>query len=60
VLDKINNIANNSFSYSYNVTKNNKAILAINSKQGLVYNIRLNKKKLLTKAFNLNYILAEF
>jgi hypothetical protein len=60
MLNKINNIANNSFSYSYNITKNNRAILTINLKQGLVYNIYLNKKKLLIKAFNLNHILTEF
>jgi hypothetical protein len=60
MLDKINNVANNSFSYFYNVIKNNKAILVINSEQGLVYSIRLNKKKLLTKAFNLDYVLIEF
>jgi hypothetical protein len=60
MLNKMNNIANNSFSYFYNVTKNNRAILTINLKQGLVYSIRLNREKLLTKAFNLNYILAEF
>jgi hypothetical protein len=60
MLNKINNIANNSFSYFYNITKNNKAILAVNLEQGLVYSIRLDREKLLTKAFNLNYILAEF
>jgi hypothetical protein len=60
MLNKINNVANSSFSYSYNITKNDKAMLAVNSEQGLVYSIRLNKKKLLTKAFNLNYILTEF
>jgi hypothetical protein len=56
----MNNIANNSFSYSYNITKDNKAMLAVNLEQGLIYNICLNKKKLLTKAFNLNHILTEF
>jgi hypothetical protein len=35
-------------------------MLTVNLKQGLVYSIRLNKEKLLTKAFNLNYVLAEF
>jgi hypothetical protein len=60
MLNKINNVANNSFFYSYNMTKNDKAMLAVNSEQGLIYSIRLDKEKLLTKAFNLDYILAEF
>jgi hypothetical protein len=60
MLNKMNNIANSSFSYSYNVTKDDKAILAVNSEQGLVYSMRLDKEKLLTEAFNLNHVLAEF
>jgi hypothetical protein len=42
------------------MTKNDRAMLAVNSEQGLVYNMRLDKEKLLTKAFNLNHVLTEF
>jgi hypothetical protein len=60
VLDKMNSVADSSFSYSHNVTKDDRAMLAVNSEQGPVYSMRLDREKLSTEAFNLDHVLAEF